>query len=47
MINERGELSRLVHVLVDGRSARHLPDGPRTVLTGENEIDVFPAVAGG
>ena len=42
-----GNLSRRVHVLVDGRSARHLPDGADTVLEDGQEIDVAPAVAGG
>jgi len=42
-----GEVSRRVHVFVDGRSARHLPDGADTVLAEDQEIDVAPAVAGG
>lgn len=42
-----GEVSRRVHVFVDGRSARHLPDGADTVLEGGQEIDVAPAAAGG
>ena len=47
MLDEEGELSRRVHVFVDGRSARHLPDGSDTKLFSSNEIDVFPAIAGG
>jgi molybdopterin synthase sulfur carrier subunit len=47
MLDEEGGISRHVHVLVGGRSARHLPDGPDTVLRASDEIDVFPAVAGG
>ena len=47
MLDEEGELSRRVHVFVDGRSSRHLPEGSDTVLFSTNEIDVFPAVAGG
>ena len=47
MLDEDGGLSRRVHVFVDGRSARHLPEGPETKLFTGNEIDVFPAVAGG
>lgn len=47
MLDEEGALSRRVHVFVDGRSARHLPDGVETRLFTENEIDVFPAIAGG
>jgi molybdopterin synthase sulfur carrier subunit len=47
MMWEEGELSRRVHVFVDGRSSRHLPDGSDTVLREGHEIDVSPAVAGG
>jgi len=47
MMWEEGELSRRVHVFVDGRSARHLPHGADTVLRDGQEIDVSPAVAGG
>ena len=44
---EDGELSRRVHVFVDGRSSRHLVEGVDTVLREDQEIDVAPAVAGG
>lgn len=47
MLDEAGGLSQRVHVFVDGRSARHLPDGVETKLFARNEIDVFPAIAGG
>jgi MoaD family protein len=47
MLDAHGELSRRVHVFVDGRSARHLPEGSDTKLFSSNEIDVFPAIAGG
>ena len=47
MLDDEGELSNRVHVFVDGRSARHLPEGSDTRLSASNEIDVFPAVAGG
>jgi molybdopterin converting factor small subunit len=42
-----GALSRRAHVFVEGRSARHLPDGEKTVITTGQSIDVSPAVAGG
>ncbi|MDJ0847115.1 MAG: MoaD/ThiS family protein [Myxococcota bacterium] len=42
-----GDLSRHVHVFVDGRSSRFLPDGADTVLKEGQEVDVAPAVAGG
>ena len=47
MLDEAGGLSQRVHVFVDGRSARYLPDGVETKLFTGNEIDVFPAIAGG
>jgi MoaD family protein len=47
MMLEDGEVSRRVHVFVDGRSSRHLPDGSGTVLREGQEVDVAPAVAGG
>jgi MoaD family protein len=47
MLDEEGELSRRVHVFVDGRSSRHLPEGSDTRLVASHEIHVFPAVAGG
>jgi sulfur-carrier protein len=42
-----GDVSRRVHVFVDGRSARYLPDGYDTGLLDGQEVDVAPAVAGG
>ncbi len=42
-----GDLSRHVHVFVDGRSTRYLPDGADTELKEGQEVDVAPAVAGG
>ena len=47
MMLEDGEVSRRVHVFIDGRSSRHLPDGADTLLHEGQEIDVSPAVAGG
>jgi molybdopterin synthase sulfur carrier subunit len=47
MLDERGRLSRHVHLLVDGRSVRHLKRGVETPLRSDLNIDVFPAVAGG
>lgn len=45
--DEDGEIGRRVHFMIDGRSTRWLPDGPRTVLSPEHEVDVFPPAAGG
>lgn len=47
LLLDDGQVSRRVHVFVDGRSARHLPDGADTVLEEGQEVDVAPAVAGG
>ncbi len=45
--DESGGLSRRVHVFLDGRSVRWLPEGEATSLEGVESVDVFPAVAGG
>jgi molybdopterin synthase sulfur carrier subunit len=47
VIDEHGELSRQVHLMVDGRNVRWLPDGSATVLRKDAMIDVFPPTAGG
>ncbi len=47
LFDEAGELSRHVNLIVDGRSAVHLPLFLATPLSGEEEIHIFPAVAGG
>ncbi|MCP4039880.1 MAG: MoaD/ThiS family protein, partial [bacterium] len=35
------------HVFLDGRSARHLPGGEKTVIEAGQIVDISPAVAGG
>lgn len=47
LLLEDGALSRRAHVFVDGRSARHLPDGEKTLIAEGQSIDISPAVAGG
>lgn len=47
VLNEHGELDRYVHLFVDGRSSKFLPDGLATVVDGRQTIEFFPAVAGG
>jgi molybdopterin synthase sulfur carrier subunit len=42
-----GVLYRNVHVMVNGRDARWLPDGLDTALREDDALDVFPAVGGG
>jgi sulfur-carrier protein len=47
VLDERGELDRYVHLFVDGRSSKFLPDGMATKVDGRQTIEFFPAVAGG
>ncbi len=46
LLDEAGELRRLVNVYVDGEDARRL-DGLETSIEGANEVRVIAAVAGG
>jgi sulfur-carrier protein len=46
LLDERGELRRLVNVYVDGEDARR-QDGLETPLEGAAEVRVIAAVAGG
>ena len=46
LLDERGELRRLVNVYVDGEDARR-GDGLDTRLEGAEEVRVIAAVAGG
>ena len=46
LLDERGELRRLVNVYVDGEDARRR-DGLETPLEGAEEVRVIAAVAGG
>jgi sulfur-carrier protein len=46
LLDERGELRRLVNVYVDGEDARRA-DGLETSVAGAREIQVIAAVAGG
>ncbi|MBW2272455.1 MAG: MoaD family protein [Deltaproteobacteria bacterium] len=47
LFDEAGALSRHINLIVDGRSAAHLPQHLATPLTTQEEIHIFPAVAGG
>jgi molybdopterin synthase sulfur carrier subunit len=47
LIDASGDLSRGVHVFVNGRGAGFLPDGLDTRVSAADAVDVFPAVAGG
>lgn len=46
LLDEKGELRRLVNVYVDGEDARR-SEGLETSLEGANEVRVIAAVAGG
>lgn len=47
LLDETGELSRHIHLFVDGRSSKWLPEGMNTRVDAEQSIEFFPAVAGG
>ena len=47
LFDEDGSLSRRVNVFVDGRNVRWLPGRLATALGPEQQVDVFPPVAGG
>lgn len=46
LLDEAGELRRSVNVFVNGRGVPHL-DGLNTKLQPQDEISIFPPVAGG
>jgi MoaD family protein len=47
MLDGDGRLLRNVHVFVNGRDARYLPESLATALAEEDALDIFPAVGGG
>ena len=47
LLDEQGQLSKHVHIFVDGRGAPYLRHGMDTTLDANQKIDIFPAVAGG
>lgn len=47
ILDETGQLSRRVHVFIEGRSAVYLDEGLATQLSASQRVDIFPAVAGG
>ena len=47
VLDEKGELDRYVHLFVNGRSSKFLPEKMATVVDGSQTIEFFPAVAGG
>jgi len=47
LLNDEGELSPRVNVFVNGRGAPYLREQLDTPLAASDQIDVFPALAGG
>lgn len=47
LLDETGGLSRHIHLFVNGRSSKWLPDGMKTRVEANETIEFFPAVAGG
>ena len=47
LLDKTGGLSKHIHLFVDGRSSKWLPDGMKTRVDGSQMIEFFPAVAGG
>jgi len=47
LVDDQGGPSKRANLFVDGRMARFLPNGLDTPLNPAQEIDCFPAVAGG
>jgi len=47
LLDELGGFSSRIHLMVDGRSSKWLPDGLDTLVTTDQTIEFFPAVAGG
>ena len=47
LLNEHGELSQHVHVMVNGRDLPFLEEGKETLLSTGDTLDIFPAVGGG
>lgn len=47
LLDENGSLFRHIHVFVNGRDTYYLPDDLETVLEQDENIDIFPPVAGG
>jgi molybdopterin synthase sulfur carrier subunit len=44
---DSGQVSLLVAILVNGRHYSHLPDRLETVLSDQDEVAIFPPIAGG
>jgi MoaD family protein len=47
LLDDAGSLSRHIHLFVNGRSSKWLPEGMDATVDGSQTIEFFPAVAGG
>jgi MoaD family protein len=47
LLDEAGAIRRSVHVFVNGRAVAHLENGPATLLSAGDAVDILPAAAGG
>lgn len=47
LFDEKGELYRHVHILVNGRDTPYLENAMDTILMTGDVVNVFPAVGGG
>jgi molybdopterin synthase sulfur carrier subunit len=47
VLDDAGQLDRYVHLFVNGRSSKFLPEGMATIVDGSQTVEFFPAVAGG
>lgn len=47
LFDDQGQLYRHVHVLINGRDVVYLAAGLETMVSTEDTVNIFPAVAGG
>jgi molybdopterin synthase sulfur carrier subunit len=47
ILDDAGEPARHIQLYVNGRSARFLDEGLDTPFASTDQVDIFPAVAGG
>ncbi len=47
LLDEQGNLYGHVHVFVNGHDTPYLPQAMDTILNEEDQVDVFPPIAGG
>jgi len=47
LLTETGDLRPHVHVFINGQDAPYLEQGLETRISGDDKLDLFPAVGGG